>query len=44
VGQFKVRLAETATDLFPYGQIKSSAQPLFMALAKHWAEANDWRP
>jgi GrpB-like predicted nucleotidyltransferase (UPF0157 family) len=42
--QFKVRLAETSTDLFSYGQIKSSAQPLLMALAEHWAESHEWRP
>lgn len=43
-GQFKVRLAETATDLFSYGQIKSTVQPLLMTLAEQWAVDSSWQP
>lgn len=42
--RFKVRLAETATDLYSYGQIKATAQPLLMTLAEEWAVATAWRP
>nr|WP_246298945.1 GrpB family protein [Nocardioides panaciterrulae] len=41
-GRFKVRLAETATDIYSYGQIKSTAQPLLMALAETWAQETSW--
>lgn len=43
-GRFKVRLAETATDIYSYGQIKATAQPLLMRLAEEWALATSWRP
>jgi dephospho-CoA kinase len=43
-GQFKIRLAETATDFYSYGQIKSTVQPLLMSLAEQWAETTAWRP
>jgi GrpB-like predicted nucleotidyltransferase (UPF0157 family) len=43
-GRFKTRLAETATDIYSYGQIKSTVQPLLMALAEAWAEDSAWRP
>jgi GrpB-like predicted nucleotidyltransferase (UPF0157 family) len=43
-GQFKVRLAETATDIYSYGQIKSTVQPLLMKLAERWAEDTSWQP
>jgi GrpB-like predicted nucleotidyltransferase (UPF0157 family) len=43
-GQFKIRLAETATDIYSYGQIKSTVQPLLMTLAERWAEDTSWRP
>ena len=43
-GQFKIRLAETATDIYSYGQIKSTAQPLLMLLAEQWAEDTSWSP
>ncbi len=43
-GQFKTRLAKTATDIYSYGQIKSTAQPLLMALAEAWAKDSGWRP
>lgn len=43
-GQFKSRLAETATDIYSYGQIKAAAQPLLMTLAEEWAGNTSWRP
>lgn len=43
-GQFKVRLAETATDIYAYGQIKSTVQPLLMTLAGRWADDSSWQP
>lgn len=43
-GQFKMRLAETATDIYSYGQIKSTVQPLLMTLAEQWAEDTSWQP
>jgi GrpB-like predicted nucleotidyltransferase (UPF0157 family) len=43
-GQFKIRLAETATDIYSYGQIKATVQPLLMTLAEQWAEKTAWRP
>jgi len=43
-GQFKIRLAETATDIYSYGQIKSTAQPLLMTLAEQWVKSISWRP
>jgi predicted RNase H-like nuclease/GrpB-like predicted nucleotidyltransferase (UPF0157 family) len=41
-GAFKTRLAETATDVFDYGQIKAAVQPLLMECAEHWAEVTGW--
>jgi GrpB-like predicted nucleotidyltransferase (UPF0157 family) len=43
-GQFKIRLAKTATDIYTYGQIKSTVQSLLMMLARQWAEDSAWRP
>lgn len=43
-GQFKVRLAEEYPDLFVYGQVKATVQPLLMALAERWAAEAAWRP
>lgn len=43
-GQFKIRLAENATDIYSYGQIKSTVQPLLMRLAEQWAEDTSWQP
>lgn len=43
-GQFKIRLADTVTDIYSYGQIKATAQPLLMSLAEQWAEDTGWRP
>jgi dephospho-CoA kinase len=42
-GAFKVRLAETVDDLYDYGQIKSSVQPLLMERAEAWASETGWR-
>ena len=43
-GQFKIRVAEAATDIYSYGQIKSTVQPLLMTLAEQWANETAWRP
>jgi predicted RNase H-like nuclease/GrpB-like predicted nucleotidyltransferase (UPF0157 family) len=42
-GAFKTRLAETVTDIYDYGQIKASVQPLLMRQAEVWATATGWR-
>jgi len=42
-GAFKTRLAETVGDIFDYGQIKASAQPLLMRGAERWAAETGWR-
>jgi dephospho-CoA kinase len=42
-GTFKLRLAQTATDIYSYGQIKATAQPLLMSLAEQWADASGWQ-
>lgn len=41
-GRFKVRLAEEHLDIYAYGQLKSAAQPLLMALAEQWAAETGW--
>jgi GrpB-like predicted nucleotidyltransferase (UPF0157 family) len=43
-GGFKTRLVETVTDLYDYGQIKASVQPLLMQRAERWAAETGWRP
>lgn len=43
-GQFKLQLAETVSDIYDYGQIKESVQPLLMASAERWAATHEWRP
>jgi GrpB-like predicted nucleotidyltransferase (UPF0157 family) len=43
-GEFKLRLAETVSDKYDYGQIKASVQPLLMASAERWAAAHSWSP
>ena len=43
-GRFKVRLAESVTDLAAYGQIKAPAQEILMQSAERWAQARGWRP
>jgi GrpB-like predicted nucleotidyltransferase (UPF0157 family) len=43
-GQFKLQLAETVSDIYDYGQIKESVQPLLMASAERWAAEHSWSP
>lgn len=38
----KTRLAEANLDIYAYGQIKATAQPLLMRLAEHWAVETHW--
>jgi len=38
----KTRLAEANLDIYAYGQIKATAQPLLMRLAEQWALESDW--
>ena len=42
-GAFKSRLTETVTDIYDYGQIKASVQPLLMRAAEDWAAETGWR-
>jgi dephospho-CoA kinase len=41
-GEFKTRLAEANLDIYAYGQIKATAQPLLMRLAEQWAADTCW--
>jgi GrpB-like predicted nucleotidyltransferase (UPF0157 family) len=41
-GQFKQRLARTATDLYNYGQIKQPATEVLMIAAEDWAQRTGW--
>ncbi len=43
-GHFKMRLAEEHLDIYGYGQVKATAQPLLMALAESWAAETNWQP
>jgi dephospho-CoA kinase len=43
-GRFKLRLAQECPDLFVYGQMKATVQPILMALAEQWAAEQGWRP
>jgi GrpB-like predicted nucleotidyltransferase (UPF0157 family) len=43
-GRFKVRLAQECPDLYVYGQMKATVQPLLMALAEQWASEQAWHP
>jgi len=43
-GRFKFRMAEANTDIYAYGQVKATVQPLLMALAERWAAENFWQP
>ena len=43
-GRFKMRLAQECPDLYIYGQMKATVQPLLMALAEQWATQHAWRP
>ena len=42
-GRFKMRLAEEHLDIYAYGQVKATAQPLLMALAESWAAETSWQ-
>lgn len=41
-GSFKQRLAQTATDLYDYGQIKQPATDVLMIAAEDWARRSCW--
>ena len=43
-GRFKLRLAQECPDIFAYGQMKATVQPLLMTLAEAWAAEARWRP
>ena len=42
-GRLKMRLAEEHLDIYAYGQVKATAQPLLMALAEQWAANTGWQ-
>jgi GrpB-like predicted nucleotidyltransferase (UPF0157 family) len=42
-GRLKTRLAEEHMDIYAYGQVKATAQPLLMALAEQWAANTGWQ-
>lgn len=41
-GRFKIRLAETVSELADYGQIKAPAQEILLGAAEMWATNRDW--
>jgi GrpB-like predicted nucleotidyltransferase (UPF0157 family) len=43
-GRFKLRLAEEGLDIYAYGQVKATVQPLLMSLAERWATDTGWQP
>jgi GrpB-like predicted nucleotidyltransferase (UPF0157 family) len=43
-GRFKLRLAQERPDIYTYGQMKATVQPLLMALAEAWAAEQSWQP
>ncbi len=43
-GDFKQRLAHSATDIYEYGQIKSPATEILMIAAEGWARSTAWTP
>jgi GrpB-like predicted nucleotidyltransferase (UPF0157 family) len=43
-GGFKLRLAHERPDIYTYGQLKATVQPLLMALAEGWAAEQGWQP
>jgi GrpB-like predicted nucleotidyltransferase (UPF0157 family) len=43
-GQFKIRLAQSVTDLADYGQIKAPAQEVLIQSAERWARDQRWQP
>ena len=42
-GRLKTRLAEEHLDIYAYGQVKATTQPLLMALAEQWAANTGWQ-
>ena len=42
--QFKIRLAQSVTELTDYGQIKASAQEILIQSAERWARDQSWHP
>lgn len=43
-GEFKTRLTDGKPDIYAYGQIKATVQPLLMRLAEQWATDTNWSP
>jgi GrpB-like predicted nucleotidyltransferase (UPF0157 family) len=43
-GRFKIRLAQSVTDLASYGQIKAPAQEILIRSAQRWARDQGWQP
>ena len=43
-GDFKQRLAHSATNIYDYGQIKSPATEILMIAAEDWARHMAWKP
>lgn len=43
-GRFKLRLAQEFPDIYTYGQMKATVQPLLMTLAEGWAAEEEWQP
>lgn len=43
-GRFKMRLAQSVSDLADYGQIKAPAQEILMQSAERWARDECWKP
>lgn len=41
-GDFKQRLAQSATNIYDYGQIKSPATEILMIAAEDWARRTTW--
>lgn len=41
-GRFKLRMAQEDLDIYAYGQLKATVQPLLMALAERWATQTRW--
>jgi dephospho-CoA kinase len=42
-GAFKTRVSQTVGDIYEYGQIKASVQPLLMRAAEQWAAETGWQ-
>jgi dephospho-CoA kinase len=41
-GAFKLRLAQSVTDIYDYGQIKAPATQVLMTAAERWAASTKW--